>query len=150
MMDGAHLVIESALAPLVAHIEVVLLFVLRSGVQSNDGCAAWKCISSRAVYVSSWSCVCKKCLSRVLDVVHGDIQMSKCVPDVHLRDFHAGGVTSHLWGRLVQGCSLGVVCFFSTTSLVRNNEAGGTYIEDGGAAAVGVAAATIPALELLL
>ena len=38
--------------PLVAHIEVVQLYVLRSGVQSNDGCAAWKCKHSRVVDVS--------------------------------------------------------------------------------------------------
>ncbi len=39
----------------VAHFEDVSLCVLRSGVESNDGCTAWKCKYSQAIDVSSMS-----------------------------------------------------------------------------------------------
>ncbi len=46
-----------AVVALVAHIEVVLVYVLRSGVQSNGGCAAWKFKYPRVGDVSTQSFV---------------------------------------------------------------------------------------------
>jgi hypothetical protein len=88
-------VLEPSTWPPRCSLQVVRVYVLKSGVHSNDGCAAWKCKTSRVVDVSCVVQVMSPC-RWLTDVVHGDKRMpTKCVAN-----FHAEGVTSHLWGRL--------------------------------------------------